>query len=310
MLIHNGYDSLSFRLPVVTLGIFDGVHRGHRSLLESLNEKARSTGGESVVVTFSPHPRQVLEGGAARLSLLTTMDEKTELLSQAGVDHLVIIEFTESFSRIEACDFLKDILAAKVGTKHLLLGYNHRFGRQGDGDFMTVSECAEPLGFTVEQVQQFHTEEGMISSSAIREAISGGRLDEGNRWLGYKYRLSGRVVQGKRIGRELGYPTANITPYDSNKLIPANGVYAVEVISGGSRHTGMMSIGTNPTIDPLNTARSLEVHIFGFESDIYGEELTLVFHKRLRDEMRFENKARLAEQMAADMENARRYFGE
>jgi riboflavin kinase/FMN adenylyltransferase len=164
MIIHYGFEGLHLANPVVTIGIFDGVHRGHRSLLSLLTSRAKDVKGESVVLTFSPHPRLVLEGELSRLLLLTTTEEKTAILDTLGIDHLVFVEFTEDFSRIEACDFVRNILAAKLGTRHLLLGYNHRFGRQGDGDFTTVSECAEPLGFVVEQVQAFHTEEGMISS--------------------------------------------------------------------------------------------------------------------------------------------------
>ncbi|MCU0363379.1 MAG: bifunctional riboflavin kinase/FAD synthetase [Bacteroidales bacterium] len=308
MKIHYGYEGLSFRSPVVTLGIFDGVHRGHRSLLSTLADRAREAGGESVVITFDPHPRLVLEGSNSGVLLLTSPDEKTALIEQTGADNLVIIGFNESFSTIEACDFLKDILAGKIGTRHLLLGYNHRFGRKGEGDFTTVNECAEPLGFIVEQVQQFHTEEGMISSSSIREALLSGSLDLANRWLGYKYRIGGRVVEGRRLGREIGFPTANIEPAFRHKLIPKDGVYAVEVLLEGHRFAGMMSIGTNPTVNTDNRPRSLEVYIFDFGGDIYGKEITVSFSARLRDEIKFESTARLAMQMKEDMLKALEHF--
>ena len=190
-------------------------------------QRAREENGESVVITFSPHPRIVLEQNSKDLTFLTTMGEKKELLEKAGIDHLIIIEFNTAFSKIPACDFIKDILVRKIGTKHLIIGYNHHFGRRGEGDFNTIKQCSEELEFIVEQVQGFHTEEGAISSSSIREALLKGKINEANSWLGYSYSVSGTVIEGRRIGRTIGFPTANIKPDSPNKLIPCNGVYAV-----------------------------------------------------------------------------------
>jgi riboflavin kinase/FMN adenylyltransferase len=228
MLIHKGFENLNLISPVATLGIFDGVHRGHMALLDCLVKRAEEEGGESVVITFSPHPRIVLEQNNVNLTFLTTMDEKKVLLEKANIDHLVVIEFDVSFSKIPACDFIKAILVEKIGTKHLIIGYNHHFGRKGEGDFNTIKQCAEELKFRVEQVQGYHTEEGAISSSSIREALLKGEIDSANRWLGYFYSLSGTVIEGRKIGRTIGFPTANIKPDSQYKLIPANGVYAVE----------------------------------------------------------------------------------
>src|SRR5664279_1552986 len=222
MIIHEGYENLHLIAPVATLGIFDGVHRGHRALLDTLVSRARSVTGDSVVITFSPHPRMVLEQNNKNLSFLTTMDEKVVLLGKANVDHLIIIEFNTAFSKIPACDFIKDILVEKIGTKHLIIGYNHHFGRRGEGDFNMIKKCSEELDFRVEQVQGYHTAEGEISSSSIREALLTGKIDEANSWLGYSYSVSGTVIEGKRIGRTIGYPTANINPNSRYKLIPAN----------------------------------------------------------------------------------------
>jgi riboflavin kinase / FMN adenylyltransferase len=303
MVIHNGYENISLVSPVVTLGIFDGVHRGHRALLEILVERARESGGESVVITFTPHPRVVLEKGKTKLFFLTTMEEKISLLRKCGVDHLIIIAFDEDFSKIEACDFLKNILVGKIGAKHLIIGYNHHFGKRGEGDFSTIKDCADPLDFVVEQVQGFHTEEGSISSSSIREALLSSRLDEANRWLGYPYSLSGIVVEGRKLGRVMGFPTANIRT-DIFKLVPSYGVYAVEVLLAENRYKGVLSIGTNPTVNSDGRPRSVEVYIFDFENDIYGREITVVFRKRLRDEIRFENTDDLVRQMTNDKLNA------
>lgn len=300
MIIHKGYNNLNFRFPSVTLGIFDGVHRGHMTLLNRLTEKSSESHGESVVVTFSPHPRLVLENETKPLFFLTTMDEKVLRLEKAGVGHLVVIEFNKAFSKIPACDFIKSILVDKIGTKHLILGFNHHFGQKGEGDFETISNCAETNKFTVEQVQGFHTEEGAISSSVIREALLTGRLDEANKWLGYKYSLTGTVIPGKQIGRSIGFPTANIEPDDSHKLIPMNGVYAVEVKLEGSLYPGMLSIGTNPTVNSDSLRRTIEVNILNFNKDIYGSKLTMTFRKRLRGEIRFENTEKLTAQMELD----------
>lgn len=262
--------------------------------------RANESDGESVVITFHPHPRIVLDKNKTNLSFLTTMQEKVSLLENAGIDHLIIIEFTREFSRIEACEFIKEILVNKIGTKHLILGYNHHFGRSGEGDFNTIKQCTESGDFTFEQVQGLHTEEGAISSSTIREALLTGRIDDANKCLGYFYSLSGTIVKGRQIGRSIGFPTANIKPDDPYKLIPENGVYAVEVRLERNIYPGMMSIGTNPTVNTDLKIRSLEVNILNFDEDIYGRNITVIFRKRLRDEMTFENTDKLAEQINLD----------
>lgn len=303
MIIHNGCDNLKLIVPVVTLGIFDGVHRGHRTLLSSLVSRAKEAGGESVVITFSPHPRLILEKDQTSLMFLTTMTEKEVLLDNEGIDHLIVLDFNKEFSRISACDFVKEILVNKIGTKHLLVGYNHHFGNRGEGDFNTIVKCSESFDFIVEQVQGFQTEEGAISSSVIRKALSEGRLDAANSMLGYIYSLSGVVVSGKQIGRSLGFPTANINPDDKHKLIPANGVYAVDVQLKGAEYPGMLSIGTNPTINDDSHIRSIEVNILNFEKDIYGDRITVRFRKRLRDEKKFKSIRELTDQMETDKQD-------
>jgi riboflavin kinase/FMN adenylyltransferase len=306
MIIHEGYENLNLIAPVATLGIFDGVHRGHRALLDCLVSCASEVKGESVVITFSPHPRLVLEQNNINLSFLTTMEEKKALLEKANVDHLIVIEFNNQFSKIQACDFIKDILVKKIGTKHLIIGYNHHFGRRGEGDFNTIKQCSESLDFSVEQVQGFHTEEGAISSSLIREALLKGKLDEANRWLGYFYSVSGTIIEGRKIGRSIGFPTANIKPDYQYKLIPCNGVYAVEVQLDEKVYPGMLSIGSNPTVNTDIRIRSIEVHILNFDKDIYGSKISVTFRKKLREEKKFDNLKQLTEQMRLDKQDTLR----
>ena len=304
MIIHDGYKDIKLISPVVTLGIFDGVHRGHQDLLGHLVSRAKENNGESVVITFDPHPRLVLDKNRNELSFLTTMDEKKTLLGNAGIDHVIIIRFTPEFSRMNACDFVKEVLVQKIGTSYLVVGYDHHFGKDGGGNFDTIKECAASFGFSVEQVQGLKTEEGAISSSIIRDALLKGKLDDANRLLGYNYSLRGSIVKGRRIGRMLGFPTANIKPDYQYKLIPGDGVYAVGVQIDRFWLKGMLSIGKNPTVSTASDIRSIEVNIFDFEKDIYGKEIKVVFRNRLRDEIKFDSIEQLARQMELDREQA------
>ena len=263
--------------------------RGHLALLECLVLRAKEENGESVVITFSPHPRLILEKSNTNLSFLTTMEEKKVLLEKLNIDHLIVIEFNKQFSKIPACDFIKDTLVEKIGTKHLIIGYNHHFGRNGEGDLFTIRKCSKELNFKVEQVQGFQSEEGAISSSIIREALSKGNIDDANKWLGYSYTVTGTVIEGRKIGRAIGFPTANINPNSRYKLIPGSGVYAVEVHIDDQMYPGMMSIGSNPTVNEDIGLRSIEVHILNFDKDIYGRRISVTFRKRLRDEIKFNN---------------------
>jgi riboflavin kinase/FMN adenylyltransferase len=299
MIVHRGYENLDLVDPVVTLGVFDGVHRGHRALLDMLVKRAKDNGGEPAVITFHPHPRHFLGINEPELSLLTTMEEKQELLKSAGIGHLIILDFNEEFSNTGACDFVKNVLIGKVKTKHLIIGYDHRFGRSAEGDFNTIKQCRDLSNFTIEQAEGVFKGIEAISSSAIREALVNGRLDEANNMLGYYYSLSGIVVGGRKIGRAFGFPTANIEP-EKYKLVPANGVYAVEVLVNSLKYRGMLSIGFNPTVIPARNDRSIEVHIIDFDEGIYGRNISVKFRYRLRDEKKFEDTARLAAQMELD----------
>jgi riboflavin kinase / FMN adenylyltransferase len=304
MLVHSLNSTFDFTNPVVTIGTFDGVHIGHRAVISRLKEKAVACKGESVVITFYPHPRQVVSESNRPLSLLTTSDEKRELLDEAGIDHLIIIDFDRDISMMEACDFIEKILVEKIGAKHLIVGFNHHFGWKGEGDFNTIKQCAGRFDLTVEMVDAVSTESGTISSSVIRDALLEGRVEDANKLLGYGYFIKGRIVEGRKIGRQLGFPTANIQPYEPEKLIPRNGVYAVRILLGKKEHTGVMSIGVNPTVNKEYSERKLEVNIFSFNKNLYGYEITVIIMYRLRDEMVFGSLDELAAQIVLDKERA------
>ncbi|HOF20788.1 MAG TPA: bifunctional riboflavin kinase/FAD synthetase [Bacteroidales bacterium] len=310
MEIHYSHENLQIADPFVTIGIFDGVHTGHMAIINRLVSYSRECRGESVVITFDPHPKLVLGDVGEGISYLSTMDEKKALLAAAGTGHLVIMEFTREFSRVSAGEFVNDVLAAKLGTRHLVIGHDHHFGYRGAGNYSTVREYAARAGIAVEQIEGIVSDGAVISSSRIRSALASGRLNDANRWLGYSYSLRGTVVRGRKIGRKLGFPTANIKPSDRYKLIPANGVYAVEIRIEGMQLTGMLSIGTNPTVSRDQGTRSVEVNIFDFDRDIYGSELEIVFRYRMRDEVKFSGRDELARQMRKDMDNALKLLGQ
>jgi len=304
MIIHKDYRNLRIPDPFVTIGVFDGVHLGHQALLRQLVAAAREKGSESVVITFDPHPKHVLSQDNENLLFLTTLTEKGKLLEKLMVDHLIVINFTKDLGNIEARDFIRDVLVKSIGIKHLLVGYNNQFGKARGGDISKIREYARVYGFTVDQAEGVSGEEGIISSTAIREALLSGDLANANKWLGYSYQVTGKVVEGKKLGRSLGFPTANIKPDEDHKLIPANGVYAVEVLIENELRQGVLSIGYNPTVDPGRKTRSIEVNIFDFEDDLYGKSVTVFFRYRLRDEKRFENTDQLRKQMAHDRDEA------
>ena len=304
MIIHEEYDDLGLLRPVVTIGVFDGVHLGHRHLLSHVVSKAGQTGGESVVITFDPHPRLVLSAKTKGISFLSTLEEKKKLLAELKIDHLVIIRFSKEFSNMEASDFIREILVGRIGVKHLIVGYDNHIGKNKAGDMKKILECGELFDFSVEQSDKVFEEDSIISSTTIRDALLEGRLNDANRWLGYNYSLSGTVVQGRKIGRLLGFPTANIKPADNYKLIPADGIYAVEVLAGNGKYKGVLSIGFNPTVNKTRGNRSIEVHIFDFQGDLYGQAITVIFRFRLRDEKRFHNTEQLANQMKLDKQDA------
>ena len=306
MIVHYGIDSLTpLSYAVVTSGTFDGVHLGHQKILQRLNEVARShAGGQSVVMTYWPHPRTVVSNDSQNLRLLSTLEEKITLLEQAGVDHLVVIPFTRSFSQLTSEEFIRQILIGALGTRKLVIGYDHRFGRDREGGFDYIKAHQAEYGFEVEEIPRQDLEAVAISSSKIRTALSEGHIDAATRFLGRNYSLTGTIVKGRQLGRTIGFPTANLQIDDAVKLIPANGVYAVDVEQGGQTYGGMLNIGFRPTV--AGDHQTIETYIFDFDKDIYGEHMTLRFRAFLRPEQKFNGLPALMEQLHLDEQQARK----
>lgn len=282
---------------VVTIGTFDGVHLGHRRVIEQVKTTAAGIGGESVLLTFFPHPRMVLFPNTEQL-LLTTEEEKIVLLRNLGIDHLIIHPFTREFSMLNSAQFIEQILVKGLRTKKLVIGYDHHFGRDREGSFQNLRTSGPNFGFEVEEIPAHEADNIKVSSTRIRHALDAGEVEVANNLLGYQYRLTGTVVKGQQLGRKLGYPTANIISPEPYKLIPGNGVYAVNVLSAGKKRRGMMNIGVRPTVDGLH--RTSEVNIFDFDDDIYGESLTVEFVKWVRGEQKFAGLEELKTQLCAD----------
>ncbi len=287
-----------FKNPSVTTGTFDGVHLGHRQIISKVTESARKMQGESVILTFYPHPRMVLFPDDNDLKLLNTQDEKIALLEQAGVDNLIIIPFTKEFSRLSSVEFVREILVTGIGTRKLVIGYDHHFGRNREGSFEHLKEYGPLYGFDVEEIPKQLVDDVAVSSTKIRNLLLEGNIREANNCLGYEYFFSGIVVKGKQLGRELGFPTANVHINDRYKLIPAIGIYAVKVIVDDAEYKGMMSIGVRPTIG--GTPLTVEVNIFDFSQDIYSKEIRVKLVERLRDEQHFDSLEALKAQIQDD----------
>lgn len=284
---------------VVTTGTFDGVHIGHQTILNRLIEVSKKINGENVLLTFFPHPRMVLQPDSD-LKLINTIEEKTELLRQVGIDHLIIQPFNKAFSRITSVEFVRDILVNQIGTKKLVIGYDHHFGRNREGSFEHLKEYGPLYGFEVEEIPAQDIDNVNVSSTKIRNAISQGQIKTANEYLSYPFTLGGKVVHGAKIGRELGYPTANIEIENDYKLIPANGIYAIEIDWKGERFKGMLNIGNRPTIEPNNDSITIEANIFDFNNNIYGDDLRITFIERIRGEKKFDSKADLIAEIAKD----------
>jgi riboflavin kinase/FMN adenylyltransferase len=297
-LYHSLIEFKPVRKPVVTVGTFDGVHIGHQKILAGLRQCAREAGGEVVLLTFHPHPRKILFPDQAAPGLLNTIEEKISLLKAQGVDHLIIQPFTREFGQMEYDQFMKEVLLGQLGMNTLVIGYDHQFGRNRMGNISVLRKMSEELHFNVIEIPEEDIDHAAVSSTRIRMAIENGEVTSAAALLGYNYRLSGTVVHGNKRGKELGYPTANIQPETPDKLIPANGIYVVKVYIGTESYGGMLNIGTRPTFD--NGARSIEVNIFGFSEEIYGENLQLEFLHRIRDELKFSSAKELIARIDQD----------
>ncbi|HOY49980.1 MAG TPA: bifunctional riboflavin kinase/FAD synthetase [Flavobacteriales bacterium] len=308
MQVHYSLESfpkLSF--PVVTTGTFDGVHLGHQTILNRLQELARKYNGQSVVITFHPHPRQVLRPDDHSLQLLTTLPEKIARLEVSGIDHLLVIPFNKEFAELSSQDFIRQVIVEAVNTRKLVIGYDHHFGKNREGSFEHLRQFGPQYGFEVEEIPAQDIDQVAVSSTKIREALSRGDIHTANRYLGYAYPFNGKVVRGKQLGRTIGFPTANLELEGLGKLIPANGVYAVMVNSGSGIFNGMMNIGFRPTVSD-EKVRSIEVHLLDFEGDLYEQNMKVKLIARIRDEKRFASVDELRDQLKLDRVQALKYL--
>lgn len=299
MIFEQGLNAVSRRAnSIVTVGTFDGVHQGHRKIISDLVRRAQETGGHSTLVTFDPHPREVLFQQS--LQKLTTIEERAEILSRMGLNRLVVIPFSEEFSRLSAEDFVLDFLIQKIGMQAIVVGHDHRFGKGREGDVEVLVSLARTHQFEVGVIQPVVLDQVVVSSRKIRSLLQQqGDVSLAATFLTRPYFLTGSVVHGDARGRDLGYPTANLNLKDPAKMIPANGIYAVEAQVLGTRRAAMMSIGTRPAIKQ-SKGLHLEVHIFDFNRIIYGEELTVHFIQRIRDERSFDSLDELKRAMQQD----------
>jgi riboflavin kinase/FMN adenylyltransferase len=302
--IHHDFSSFKeVKNPVLTIGTFDGVHLGHQALLNRMKALAQEVNGETVVLTFTPHPRTVLFPEDHGIQLLSDTQEKRKFLDDCGIDHLVEFPFTMEFAKKSAFEYVRDLLVVGMNVHTVIVGYDHRFGRNREGNFQLLLEYADMFQFHVEEIPAQLINESEVSSTKIRNAILAGKVEFANQATGRNYVLSGTVVHGKGNGHKIGFPTANIKISDPLKLIPANGVYVVETNINGKNYRGAMNIGTRPTFE-LNGSRSLEVHVIGFHNNLYEQPLQVEFIRKLRDEQNFGSIDALKEQLAKDIANA------
>lgn len=312
MIVHQQTNSLpSFRHAVVTIGTFDGVHLGHRQIIRQMKQESLSVGGETVIITFHPHPRKVVKGKEDGIRLLTTMKERIDLLEGLGIDHLVVIPFTEDFAEMDAQTYIRDFLVARFHPHTIIIGYDHRFGKKRAGDYHLLEELAPVYGYLVKEIDAQLLNEVSISSTRIREALMRGNASVARELLGYPYFFDGKVVEGDKKGRTIGYPTANLEMADAEKLSPGVGVYAVRALVtdgeyAGREFGGMMNIGFRPTVAG-QTLRT-EVHLFDFNGDVYGCTLRISLIHYIRGEERFDGLTALQGQLAIDKQEALRWL--
>lgn len=307
MLVHQGLQEIqSENKTVVTIGSFDGVHLAHRKIIELVKAEAQNLGLESAVITFWPHPRTVLSSSPNQIQLLSTPNEKLFFFEQLGIDHLYIIPFTKEFSNWSAQYFVEEILISRLKTQKIILGFDHHFGKNREGNLEYLRLNNEKFGIDVESIEEQMIHDSTISSSQIRQYLNEGKVVEANELLGYNYQFTGKVVKGNQQGRTIGFPTANIDIEEGYKLIPANGVYIVDVSIAGQNFRGIMNIGFRPTVDGFN--RKIEVHIFEFDQDIYDQFITIKMQLKIRDEQKFESLTLLKNQIELDKNRALDFF--
>lgn len=299
-------ESFTSKTPtVLTIGTFDGIHIGHKKILERVINTAKIQNSESLVLTFFPHPRMVLQKDAD-IKLIHTIDERANILADLGLNNLIIQPFSKEFSRLSATEFVRDILVHKLNVKHIIVGYDHRFGRNRTANIDSLKEFGEIYDFTVEEISAQDIDAVAVSSTKIRKALVNGNLQTANSYLGAEFQLKGTVAKGKGIGKTINFPTANISIPEDYKMIPKNGVYIAKAEIENISYTGMMNIGNNPTVN--GKTRSIEIHLFNFNEDIYHKEITVSIQKRIRNEQKFESIEALQSQLKKDKEEALTYF--
>jgi len=304
--IHKGANAFkSNKSTVVTIGTFDGVHAGHQKIIKRLVDSAKANNLESVILTFFPHPRMVLQKESG-IKLINTIEERTDILEQTGIDHLVIHPFTMQFSRLTAREFVKEVLVEKLKAKKVIIGYDHRFGRNRTANINDLKKFGEEFNFEVEEITRQDIEEVAVSSTKIRTALEEGRVEKANNYLQHPFSLEGEVVKGRGLGKEFNYPTANINVADDYKLIPKNGVYVVRSTIEGEQYFGMMSIGTNPTVG--GTSRTIESFFFKLDKDLYGKRLKIDLLIRIRNEKKFNSVEELKLAMRQDEAFSKQYI--
>ncbi len=291
-----------FHNAVITIGSFDGVHSGHTKIIHQLKEEAQKINGCSVVITFHPHPKQIIGNSNYSISLLNTPEEKSFLLEKAGINHLVIVPFSKEFSELTAASYISDFLVKNFHPHTIITGYDHRFGKNRTGNYELLESFSNQYGYKVKEIPEYVINDISISSTSIRAAINNGDIEEANKLLGYPYFFSGIVIKGLEIGRTIDFPTANILVSNPDKLLPANGVYAVKVKidNNHSEYKGMMNIGNKPTFE--KNEKTIEVNIFNFNEDIYNQRIQIFLQSRLRSEIKFSGIEELKKQLHKDKE--------
>jgi len=298
---HHIDDFTPVKNAVVTIGTFDGVHIGHRKIISRIKELADTTGGETVILTFFPHPRMILHPEDESIKLITTIDEKAQLLEQLGIDHLIITPFSRDFSNQSAEGYIRDVLVNKIGTKKIVIGYDHRFGKDRQGGLKDLLLLAPEYNFEVIEIPEQDINDVAISSTRIRKALLENEIEIANECLGYPFFITGKVIRGDQLGRTLGYPTANLMLEEKYKLIPYDGIFAVRVKVEGKDYSGMAYIGHRPTVNGMT--RNIEVNIFNFDSNIYNEQLRMEFLHFVRGDIKFSSLQELTVQLGKDKEN-------
>lgn len=308
MQVHRDLQQLpDFRNAVITIGTFDGVHTGHQYILQQLQEAAEACHGETVIITFDPHPREVLAPQNKTVHLLTTLDEKIQLLEKWGIHHLVVVPFTKAFSELSATAYLEDFLISTFRPHTIIIGYDHRFGHNREGGLELLEAEQQKFGFQLLEIPQQVVHDLTVSSTKIRNSLQEGAILLANELLGYPYFINGKVVHGDKMGRQLGFPTANIALHDSRKLIPAQGVYAVKVTVAGKEWKGALNIGTRPTFN--GSELRIEVYILDFNEEIYGAEIHVSFIEFIRADKKFDSVDALVVQITDDVVKAREILG-